>query len=802
MVRPIRGYEGPQAGVSVPGFPSSVGQGENFSRLGTAFFDQAARVQKSEDRRAQAIASEAGVAAGRAGRYELQDSGTIMGAAFNEMARDTFAKQLETSARLKIKELGAAHAADPDALSAKLQEYSAGVVEEIEGFDPAIASGFGDVFGLLSADAVLQAQENAKKVAIDANRAAVTAAYTERGQSISQLSRRNGAGDLEAGMAAQVERDLMLADYLKSGPAAPFEFNGEQFPAGNGSFTVQEIQQKMQALDAEMDDQAIIGWWEAGEPSAARADQWYASEVTGISQDRKDAIYRVMLGDAKEADYRAQKAQAAADRARDLANSRAASDLAISLSRGEAGYAEVEKAYNDGMITPAARAEMTIRLDKRNNDLAELQAGLALVDAAKRGDVRLDPSNSMHRDLVSADFKEQAGAFLAGGDKTEADFQAWTVNYAVEVGVVPDDVKAKWRGALVSGSPEQQVAAADAIEQLRLANPFLLDASFEKSDIERATMLADQARAGVPYETAVGNVNDAMRLDQATITARDAAFAQTYKPAPGRTQFQAMQSDLQGIVNDRAESWFGWVPGVDAAPQVPDEMVAQYELLLKDSYRRTGDMATAKKSAGDSLRNAWSVSRVNGGEQWMKSAPELYYAAPAQAGLSATENAEWMRNQLFAEVTENALIDPENPMTPDRISLVPDALGRRGPDGRPLYVVMIQGPQGLSPVLDGSGRPMPWAPDWDSSAKKSEMVLEQAQQLFDARLIREGKQVSKSSSAPGGAVTSQRIAPMLERAGEEMGYFTGKEKDGLREFVPVDRDGKEGLARYLNPGGK
>lgn len=850
MVRPIKGYEGPQAGVSVPGFSSdSATAGAGFSRLGESFFRLAQQEQRREDKRAAALAGQAGVDAANAGGYQLQDEGTVMGAAFNEMARDTFAKQLESKSRAKIIELGQKHVADPVALQSALDEYQAGVVEEVEGFDPAMASGFKSVWSVLSADAIGDARNNALKVATDANRAAVNDALIQRGASISQLSKKFGGGDTEAGLAAQVERDLMLADLLKAGPRAEFEFGGQTYPAGSGALTVQEIQEKMAILDAEMDEQGILGWWEGGPAAAKRADEWYKSDVAGMTQDRKDKIYGFMLADVKEADYRANQAQAAADRAKQLEANKVASDLSIALARGEASYPEIEKAYADGTITPSQRAQMTIALDadaaqakaaadklaaeeeiriagkqidhevselqikiargqataadveqmyndqridgpartqlllsimKQEAAAAETQAALQLVSDAKSGNVRLDPKNSSHRDAITADYRQSAAAFVADGTKTDADLQGWTIDYAVRVGMVPDDVKAQWRGLLVSGTDEQRIQAADAIEQLRTANPALVEASFEKADIELATMLADQVRAGVPQETAVKNVLDSMRLDKATVDARNTAFDQAYKPTPGQSKIQVAAGELKASINSATEQWVGWLPGVADNPGVPDVMAAEYLSLVQDSYARTGDLTTARKVAADSLRNVWGVSGMNGGRSWMRYAPETYYAAPPGWNLSGAENTAWMKDQLLSEVTAGALIDPDNRMTAERISIMPDALNRRDDQNRPLYTVLIQQPGGaLAPVLDAAGRPMLWQPDWAQSAKFKELELKQAQEFFDSRLTRAGKPVTASQSAPGGAVTAKRVAPTLERADDgSIGYFTGKEKDG------------------------
>lgn len=783
MVRPIRGYEGPTAGVSVPGFPASTGQeGAGFSQLGRVFFQQAQNFQRMEDKRAIAAARQSGMQAGlNEGGYQLADEGTLMGAAFNEMARDTFAKQLESKTRSKVVELSQQYAADPVKLAEQLDAYSAGIVEETETFDPMISAGFQNVFGVLKSAAVADATENARKVAIDANRAAISEALTQRGAAISQNMRKAGAGDQEAHTAAVVDRDLMVADLMKAGPAAPFDYNGEQMPAGSGALTVQEIQEKVSAIDAEMDEQAILGWWGAGSMDPARADEWYKSDVPGMTQDRKDQVYRVMQADIRDVQIQRDRAEAEATRNAAIVNAQRGAELAIKISRGQAGYADLEAAYDGGRgwMSPGDYAQYTIALDKANNKIAEQQAALALVQAAYAGDVNLDPKNSDHKDLVNTDFQQRLTLWAQPGDKTDADADAFAVDYALRVGIVPEDIKSKWRGALASGDDDQKIAAANAIEQLRTANPALLSMSFSQEEIESATMLADQSRAGVPVERAVQNVADAMRVDSATRDARDAAFTQAFKAGPGQTQAQAAASTLGGMVNSAAEKWVGWVPGFADNPTVPDGMAAEFLSLTKDAYRRTGDIEVAKKTAADSLRNVWGVSGVNGGRKWMKYAPETYYAAPAGWNLSTAENTDWIKAQLVEDISRNSLWDVSAGDLADRVSLVPDSLNRRDPQGRPVYQVIVTDQRGMmAPMIDAKGKPLVWQPDWNASTKLKELQLARTQEYFDARLNRAGTPPTKAVGALGTAA-EVRTGPKLERSKEgEIGYYTGKEKEG------------------------
>lgn len=785
----IPDYEGSLGGVSVPGNPvdaSSYGRG--ISTLGQAFFRQMHNQADREDKRARALSTEAGVQAGAAGKYKLADPSTIMGEAFNNAARDTYAKQVESTARQKIDALSQEHAADPVALQTSLESWRDGFQGDLEEQDPLIAAGFKNAYGILASNAIDNAKNNARNVALDANRAATMQASQQRFQSYSQSMKKAGTGDLAAQQTATLERDLMLSELLASGPAAPFEYDGKVYPAGTGAFQVQEIQKQMALLDAEGDEQAIMGWWGNGPMSAGRADAWYKNEVPGITQDRKDALYGQMLGDVKEADYRQSKAEAQAEKAARIVNASKKSDLEIALARGEKGYGDVEQAFHSGVIDAEDRTRYTIGLDKRGLELDKARKAGAFLDAVAAGNAVVDPKNSQQRDMVNEDFREKAAAFMSGGGdqdfrsgneqpKTDADLAGFIVDYSLKMGMIPDDVKSNLRGQLISGSPDQRIAASDQIEKLRQANPSLVQASFDQSDIEAATMIADQARAGVPVETAVKNVDDRLRVDSATRDARKEGFNQAFKPSPNQTQLQAGKSDLAGQINSNSERWLGWLPLVGDNPDVPDVMASEYMKLTEDAYIRTGDMATARKTATDNLQSVWGVSSINGKRAWMKFAPENYYGAPAGYGLSATENSAWMKDQLVGDFTDNALIDISAGKAADRLSIVPDPLGRKK-EGKPVFQVMFQDSSGKwTPVLDQKGNVMAWRPDWDRSAKKSELDLARTQRMFN----------SQQDRRQGAMVAGMGAYPTLSKLDDGTVGYLSDPKSG--KFVTVDGNG-------------
>lgn len=713
-----QGYTGPTAQMSVVGNPISMGNtGAGLEALGGAFLKLMHRAADAGDREARNEAALSGRKAGLAKTFSPMDEGTIVGAAFNDAARDTYSRTIEMEARTKIEELTATHSADPVKLREALTEYRDTVAEGIE--DDVLKVGFQVAFEPFSARAVGIATDGQRRVIADQNRAAVISSNKERFRSYTQLMRDAGRGDASALALAQGEREGILADMVKHGPTTEYEFGGQKFGPGSGAFTVQQMQDVLEKLDAEGTEQGIQGWWEGGPIAQERADKWYAAPAPGVSQDQKDRLYRFMLADVKEADYRAAKAERLAEKAEAEGNARFLSDFQIRLHRGEVGYREVEEAYEAGKVKPGQRAEMTIFLDRRRekDEAAAALAGYAA--KALQGDATLDPRNKDHRDAATALFLNESQGWQAQGFD-QAEQKERTIALASRLGIMPEPLQAQIRGQLRAGSVGQRIDAADTLERLRNANPQLMN-DFGAEDIELGTMIAQNARLGVPADEAVRRADEALRRPAAERAVLKDQFREVVKKNPS-------EDFIKKGLNSFAERYVPFVSN----PDVPPAMAAEFDTLAADSFARTGDFDTARTVALDTLRRTWGVSAFNGKPAWTKSPPELFYGRP---NLSPEDNAAWMREQLVSEWKKGAIYDASAGDPAQRLSIRPHpARPVDKKTGLPLYSVIVKAADGtMSPMLDAKGNLLAWAPDWDTSPAGKTAAKEQADEVEAAR---------------------------------------------------------------------
>lgn len=861
----VPGYTGEQARTSVAPNPvNSELAGVGFSAAGRLFAGLAQRAGQAEDRRARTLGAEAGAAAGFAGPFKSRPSGTISGDAYNAAATDTFQKSIEINSRNKINELSAKFKDDPIALDEALTAHRDGVLSEIGDEHPDIAGAYKVGFSALATDAVQKAQVNRQNI-IDANNIAATnAVLKQRGDSYSQLMRR-AAGDAGALQLANVERDAIAAELLSKGPPLPFKINGQEYPAGTGLLTADQIQTSLTKLEAEGQSQAIMGWWERGPQTANRADAWYGKPVAGMDQDAKDRLHNVMLADAREADYQAEKALAQQASVAAKQREKYTSDLEIKLGRGLAGYADIETAYQKELLSPDQRArltlalddvkdrraaknataeqsfkqgqlelalarggagygevesaykagdisdeahtryilaldkhkadtekaqtdadkaaaqsaleinvsrgaadypeieamfsagqisaekrkEMTIALDKRNEQLAKEHAALGFVQAAKAGQFTIDPKNADQMKAVDADFTQSVTEWVntpVPGEEglpprapNQVEIEEKTLQYVARVGVVPDVLQGSLRGQLRNGTPEQKIDAADMLEKFRLQNPALLD-DFAKEDIERAITIADMDRQGIGPEKITEIVTENEKMDEATKKDRTDYYMEMTKPAvQGVTRYKNNETELKGALNTWMQRNF---PGM-TNPDMPPEMVGDYDRLRMGSFVRTRELGTAREFAIQTIKRTWALSgmaTIDGTAKWAKSPPENYYSAPATYGLSQPENAEWMRAELVRDFGKDGIWDKAAGPLEERLAIVPDILGRTNDadGGKPTYNVIFLNSQGqLAPVVDANDpqhRPLPWAPDWENSDKKKALDKKAAAELNAARV--------------------------------------------------------------------
>lgn len=379
----------------------------------------------------------------------------------------------------------------------------------------------------------------------------------------------------------------------------------------------------------------------------------------------------------------------AADEERKRQVAVAGSDLEIAVRRGKSGYADIETAFSNGVISPAKRVELTTHLDsatqKANEAAAKRRDMLGRVNVALSGSVPLDYRTERDRDAVDAYYADVLAPSLA---KLPPDEQSQAIaDFSARTGIVPRGVREWIRGAFRAGQDADRVRASDMLDRLKTANPAVLD-DFTANDIAVGNAITTYVRAGVQPQVAVKTAMDNMKLSEPEREARD----QRYKSE------KAPESNAKRL----AKELTGFRMFSPSLPdKVPDAMSGEYETLVQSAFTRTGDLEVAQKTALDQLRRVWGVTNIDQKPRYMKFAPETVYQVPGESGA-------WIREQLHAEVTKGALFDGK----PD-LTLAADALTAR--EALPSYMVLSRKDGVLSPLLGKDGKPLRFRPDFASS---------------------------------------------------------------------------------------
>lgn len=424
-----------------------------------------------------------------------------------------------------------------------------------------------------------------------------------------------------------------------------------------------------------------------------------------------------------------------------------ASDLEIAVRRGKAGYAEIENAMKAGVITPAKRTELTLGLDLANRKLAEGQASergqIARVHSALEGrGMFLDFRSDKDRKAVDLFYERVFRPSIERAQLDPAQALQEAVTFTARTGIMPSPMRQVIRGALRAGDAAEpgnggifnrlsKAQAADILDRLKDANPQVLN-DFSEQDIALGNSIQTYVRAGVAPLQAVALAEKNLSVPDAEREARKTRYVAEKAPTKN---LKRLESELTGF------RWFS--PNMPA--KLPDALTGEFERLTREEFVRSGELEAAQSTALDHLRRVWGVTRVDGKPRWMKYAPETVFQVPGEP------DGAWIREQLYAEVSKNALFDGK----PD-LTLAADSLTARSDS--PSYVVLNRKEGVLEPLLGADGRPLRFRPDYLSSPagarrqKAMDHEREMAAQILDTQPDPGPSNVF--TLTPGGAVTS------------------------------------------------
>lgn len=458
-------------------------------------------------------------------------------------------------------------------------------------------------------------------------------------------------------------------------------------------------------------------------PTEARGQLIGGAWDSFLDADHKSALL-------KQADAAIEKQDAQRKAQTAEANAAATSDLEIAVRRGQAGYGQIEAAFKAGTVTPAKRTELTVYLDTERRKAAEKanaeREALGRVQAAIDGRGFLDPRTEKDRKAVDDYYSKVFAPAMKRSNMDPAAASQAAVDFSARTGIVPSPLRQAVRGALRAGTPDDKAKAADMLDRLKTANPAVID-DFSDADIALGNTVSTYVRAGIPAPKAVELAERNLDVPSAEREARRTRYRED--KAPEKNQ-KRLSKDLTGFRFFEAN-----MPG-----GVPDALAGEFELLTREEFVRSGDLEGAQATALDHLKRVWGVTRTGGSPQWMKYAPETVYAVPG-------ENGDWIRKQLTAEVSKNALFDGK----PD-LSLAADSLTAR--EAEPSYVVLNRRNGALEPLRGADGRPLRFRPDYaNSEAGKSRQAALAADRAEAEKVLKAGRAVSGVIRRPDAQAT-------------------------------------------------
>jgi hypothetical protein len=346
-----------------------------------------------------------------------------------------------------------------------------------------------------------------------------------------------------------------------------------------------------------------------------------------------------------------------------------------------------------------------IRLEKQRQEL--LLKAISMNKVVQG--IPLDPKDKNDREALNSYFDAAGEQWQQSGPEQ---FLQNATEFAVQKSMIPDKLQSFIRSGLRGGDANQAVAAADTVRSIRNANPRALD-DMPEGDVRLATHMGALVDSGFKPTEAYTRALDAEQNPKAS-EARSQEFTDFVKKNP---------SDK--FITGQLNTFF-----TDDPNDVPPSMLADFNSAAESEYQRTGNADAARTLALQTIGRVWGNSRVAGENRYMRYAPERYYGRPDK---DLQGNADWINEQLVTDLKQNAMEDPQNPISPDnvRITVNPSS------GAKPNYFIDIIDANGiLRRQMDSKGNFLLWQPDWKTSPEGMKHQLELDKKVEDARRAR------------------------------------------------------------------
>lgn len=367
-------------------------------------------------------------------------------------------------------------------------------------------------------------------------------------------------------------------------------------------------------------------------------------------------------------------------------------------------------------VWEALPAQHKIQFRSMAEKNAEIVIAQRRVAAAIVSGAPLDPKDKKIREGVDSFYLAQLGQVRKSTNNDQQQLLRFVGDFTQRVGFVPDVVQSAVRGDLASSSPEANLRGARVLRAISARNPAALK-DFAEDDIAKGVAINRYVDAGVTPAEALQKVELEQRISPAERTARGSQYEALTGPKSASAAVKAI-----------TEVFGTDVGGLTAQGAAGSQLVADFDVLRKQEFIRTGNMEAATATALQHLRRQWSVSHVNGKPELMKYAPEHFYGVLNDPD----RDARWIREQAVDEMLANTLEEPGSDIR-KRLRLIPHPT-IPPVNGQPVYAGIIPWKDGSWHIMtDPRGRPKVFMPDFATSKEAKRIAAEQSRSIGSAR---------------------------------------------------------------------
>jgi len=435
-----------------------------------------------------------------------------------------------------------------------------------------------------------------------------------------------------------------------------------------------------------------------------------------VSQQLKAGIYDGVITAAKKDQYlRAAKAQAEGNlriAAEELSTTKkqAVDQRRLEIFQGTANQLSLDEDLDNGVYGISEYLSLSKELAAKIGQANTITQTIGEVEDAIASGRPLDVTNATDREKLDTYFETIVMKNIDEETISSADAVA---SHLKQFNHLPKVIKNNLVANLYNGSNQEVINSAVLIDRLIVQEPNVARQFNSRQDLARVTKLVNSVNAGLPIDDAV-KAADNLLVEKNTTEHKDR-----------QDNYFKNSNEFD---QDEITSFF-----INDPDTVPTGMVNDWKRLYQTyAIDHKMDLVDAEALAYKITKSRWSITNINGDEEYMKDAPENYYN---QRGL----NPDWMQSQLKTDLT--GLLPETNRgffITPEPTTIN---------SGRPGYVVYYEDENGMPTLLlDEDNDVMLWRPDITTSSDAQQQIQEATREAREKRLSAAGVSPAEQAS--------------------------------------------------------